>query len=151
MHLYYTANVAVCKKSCFVYKHKHPAILIAMNNSDLLNQLSQQQQNGTLDQSSLQSLLGGSNGGSLIPESLTQALTIGFIVINAVSILFLIAYIFGIVRKWKVQSAVLHMQKDLAEIKAHMISAAPTTAPVAEPAHVESVQEEPRKENESQS
>jgi hypothetical protein len=74
-----------------------------------------------LDQSSLNSLLNSANGGgastSLIPESLTTALSVGFIVLNVISILFLILYIVSLVRKWKVQSAVLHMQKDLAEIK----------------------------------
>lgn len=99
-----------------------------INSADLLNQLSQQQ-NGNADQTTLlQSLLGGTDGGSLIPESLVQTLTVSFIVLNVVGVLFLIAYILSVVRKWKVQSAVLHMRKDLEEIKAHMIPAA-----VAEP------------------
>lgn len=119
-----------------------------MNNSDLLNQLSQQQQNGTLDQSSLQSLLGGSNGGSLIPESLTQALTIGFIIINAVSILFLIAYILSVVRKWKVQSAILHMQKDVAELKLHLIGEpAKESVKATEPAPAPFAPKEPNEES----
>ncbi|GEM_PF-2296011 len=104
-----------------------------MDNSELLYQLSQQQQNGTTDQSTLlQSLLGGADGGSLIPESLVQTLTVSFIVLNVVGVLFLIAYIMSVVRKWKVQSAVLHMRKDLEEIKAHMIPA-PVAPAVAEP------------------
>lgn len=121
-----------------------------MNTADLLNQLSQQQQNGTLDQSTLQSLLGGSNGGSLIPESLTQTLTIGFIVINVVSILFLIAYILSVIRKWKVQTAILRMQKDVAELKAHMVGTpAKAAEPATEPAPVAESTQESHTEHES--
>jgi len=102
-----------------------------INSADLLNQLNQQQQNGSADQTTLlQSLLGGTDGGSLIPESLVQTLTISFIVLNVVGVLFLIAYILSVVRKWKVQSAVLHMRKDLEEIKAHMLPPAPQPEPV---------------------
>jgi len=38
--------------------------------------------------------------------------------------------VLGIIRKWKVQSAVLHMQKDLAEIKAHMVPQPVAAEPV---------------------
>lgn len=77
----------------------------------------------SVDSSALQNILGGAQA-NLIPESLVTTLTVGFIVLNVLGVLFLIAYIFGIIRKWKVQSAVLHMQKDLAEIKASLV---PTT------------------------
>lgn len=73
-----------------------------------------------VDQSQLNSLLGGS-GGSLIPESLVATLTITFILLNVLAVLLTILYIFNVVRKWKVQSAVLHMQKDVAEIKQALI------------------------------
>lgn len=103
---------------------------MAMDNAELLNQLNQQQQNGSGDQTTLlQSLLGGTDGGSLIPESLVQTLTISLIVLNVVGVLFLIAYIMSAIRKWKVQSAVLHMRKDLEEIKAHMLPPAPAPQP----------------------
>ncbi len=69
-----------------------------------------------LDQSALQNLLGGSSP-SLIPESLVTTLTVGFIVLNVLGILFMIFYVFSIIRKWRVESAMLHMQKDVAEIK----------------------------------
>lgn len=72
--------------------------------------------NSQLDQSALQNLLGGSTP-SLIPESLVTTLTVGFIVLNVLGILFMIFYVFSIVRKWRVESAMLHMQKDVAEIK----------------------------------
>jgi hypothetical protein len=90
-----------------------------------------------LDQSSLNSLLNSANGGgastSLIPESLTTALSVGFIVLNVISILFLILYIVSLVRKWKVQSAVLHMQKDLAEIKLALAPKSVQVEPVVVP------------------
>lgn len=69
------------------------------------------------DQSALQNLLNNSNT-SLIPESLVTTLIVSFVIINVLGVLFLIFYVLGIIRKWKVQSAVLSMQKDLAEIKA---------------------------------
>ena len=88
------------------------------------------------DQSALQGLLGNS-GGSLIPESLVTTLTISFIVLNVLGVLFTIFYIAGIIRKWKVQSAVLHMQKDLVEIKQALAArpqpVQPQPAPVSEP------------------
>jgi hypothetical protein len=127
----------------FSANRKHIAILIAMENttSDQLKQL-----NG-LDQSSLQSLLGGSNGSttSLIPDSLVHTLSIGFIALNVVSVLFLIVYILSVVRKWKVQTAILRMQKDVAELKAHMVGAptVPAPAPVVEP-----IQQETHNDNE---
>jgi hypothetical protein len=70
-----------------------------------------------INQSVLQSLLGDSDT-SLIPESLVTTLTVGFIILNVIAVLFLVFYIVSLIRKWKVESAVLHMQKDLAEIKA---------------------------------
>jgi hypothetical protein len=84
----------------------------------------------SLDPTTIQNLL-GNNQPSLIPESLITTITVGFIVLNVLGALFLIAYIFGIIRKWKVQSAVLHMQKDLAEIKARLpeSAAAPQSVP----------------------
>lgn len=72
-----------------------------------------------INQSMLQSLLGDS-GTSLIPESLITTLTVGFIILNVIAVLFLVFYIVSLIRKWKVESAVLHMQKDLAEIKASL-------------------------------
>jgi hypothetical protein len=103
-----------------------------MENTTTTTTPDQVQQLNGIDQSTLQSLLGGSNGSStsLIPESLTHTLTIGFIALNVISVLFLILYLLSVIRKWKVQSAVLHMQKDVAEIKAHMVIA-PTAPAVA--------------------
>ncbi|MES2876619.1 MAG: hypothetical protein V4678_04080 [Patescibacteria group bacterium] len=69
-----------------------------------------------LSQSPLQTLLGNSET-SLIPESLVTTMIVSFVVLNILGVLFLIFYVMGMVRKWKVQSAVLTMQKDLAEIK----------------------------------
>lgn len=69
-----------------------------------------------IDQSTLNQLLAG-NTTSLIPESFMQTVTIGFIALNIISVIFVIIYLVGTIRKWKVQSAVLSMQKDVSEIK----------------------------------
>ncbi len=65
----------------------------------------------------LNSLIGGNSGEPLIPESLTTFLIISFVVLNLLSIVFLILWIMGMMRRWKVQTAILHMQKDIVEIK----------------------------------
>jgi hypothetical protein len=75
-----------------------------------------------IDPSLLQELLQNNSDGSgqaisLFPESFMNLLTAGFIVLNIVTILFLIAYVFSTIRRWKVQSAILTMQKDIREIK----------------------------------
>jgi preprotein translocase subunit SecY len=54
---------------------------------------------------------------NLFPESFINLLTAGFIALNVIAALFLIVYIIGMVRKWKVQSAVLDMHKDVKELK----------------------------------
>lgn len=77
-----------------------------------------------LDRESLQNLIGGDSGTSgvsLIPESLTSILTISVIVSIGLMVVFLVLYGLSVVRKWKVQSAVLHMQKDVAEIKQALV------------------------------
>lgn len=68
------------------------------------------------DPTALQSLLNNSQT-SLIPESLVTTLMVGFIVFNVLAVLFLVFYIIGMIRKWKVQSAVFDIKNDLAEIK----------------------------------
>ncbi len=77
---------------------------------DSLDKLSQQ------DQSTLQSLLNNS-GGSLIPESLVTTITITFVMLNVIAVALTVVYVISLIRKWKVQSAILRMQKDVAEIK----------------------------------
>ena len=87
-----------------------------------------------LDPTVLQDLLSGSSAPSLIPESLVTTLTIGFIVLNVLGILFLVFYIMSMVRKWKVESAMLKMQKDVADIKAHLATTpSPSTSQTAQP------------------
>lgn len=85
------------------------------------------------DTSSLQTLLGNSET-SLIPDSLVTTLTVSFIVINILGVLFLIFYVLGIVRKWRVQTAVFEIRKDLAEIKAQLATPTPKFNPIVEPA-----------------
>lgn len=67
----------------------------------------------------LQSLLDNSSGNpiSVIPEALTGLLAISLVISLGLMVVFVLFYIFSTVRKWKVQSAILQMQKDLAEIK----------------------------------
>ncbi len=90
-----------------------------------------------LDPTALQNLLGNSDT-SLIPESLVTTLIVSFVVLNILGILFFVFYVLGIIRKWKVQSAVLNMQKDLAEIKSALnkssLSNDPDSTPASEPA-----------------
>lgn len=81
----------------------------------------------------LNSLLGGGSGQSLIPDSMMPFLIISFVVINILTIVFMIMWIAGMVRRWKVQTAVLHMQKDMAEIKetlAKQSAPAPAATPI---------------------
>lgn len=99
-----------------------------------------------VDQSQLNSLLGGS-GGSIIPDSLATTLTVSFILLNVLGVLLTILYIINVVRKWKVQSAILHMQKDVAEIKQHL--ATPIQAPAPKPVVAEVAEPESTHESES--
>lgn len=87
-----------------------------------------------IDPTLLQNLLSGDSNTSLIPESLITTLTIGFIILNILGVLFLVFFVASLIRKWKVESAVLHMQKDLAEIKAALAKPQPERAPDPEPA-----------------
>ena len=84
----------------------------------------------------INNLLGGGSGEPLIPESLQIFLIISFVVINILTIVFMIFWIMGMVRRWKVQTAILHMQKDIVEIKESL--AKPTEpAPVEKPIFIE--------------
>lgn len=79
-----------------------------------------------LDQSQLNMLLGGSTSEPLIPESVVTFLIVCFVILNLLTIAFLIFWIMGMVRRWKVQTAVLNMQKELVEIK-QLLKATNTT------------------------
>lgn len=86
----------------------------------------------TLDQSQLNPLLGGGAGTeSLIPESMVTFLIVCFVILNLLSIAFLIFWIMGMVRRWKVQTAVLNMQKELVEIKQLLKTTTNAPSPVA--------------------
>lgn len=86
------------------------------------------------NQSALNGLLGNADGKSLIPDSFATFMMIGFVIINIITILFLVLYVIGLVRKWKVQTAIFHMQADLAEIKAALVkSSEPNEAPQTPP------------------
>lgn len=65
----------------------------------------------------LNDLLGGSTNEPLIPESLVVFLIACFVVLNLLTIAFFVFWIVGMVRRRKVQTAVLAMQKDIADIK----------------------------------
>ena len=91
-----------------------------------------------IDPETLQSILGNSDVSSnLIPESLASIQTISLVATSVLTFIFVVFYIVGTVRRWKVQSAVLHMQKDVAEIKQALVK---SPAPQPEPPR-----EEPRK------
>jgi hypothetical protein len=85
------------------------------------------------NQSALNGLLGNADGTSLIPDSLATVMMIGFVIINIISILFIVLYIISLVRKWKVQTAIFHMQADLAEIKAALVKSAESSEPPESP------------------
>lgn len=82
-----------------------------------------------LDSSKLNDLLQNPTA-SLIPESLITTITTGFLVMSILGVLFLILYLFSIIRKWRVDSAILHMQKDVAEIKNHLVVSKPEPSDV---------------------
>jgi hypothetical protein len=50
-------------------------------------------------------------------------MTAGVIISIVISILFLVVFIISTVRKWKVQTATLRMQKDISEIKQYLAPA----------------------------
>lgn len=83
------------------------------------------------DQTTLNSLLQNSSS-NLLPDSLVALMTAGVIISIVISILFLVVFIISSVRKWKVQSAMLNMQKDISEIKHYL---APTEAHQPQPSH----------------
>ena len=90
----------------------------------------------------INNLLGGGSGEPLIPESLQVFLIISFVIINILTIVFMIFWIMGMVRRWKVQTAILRMQKDVAEIKESL--AQPTKpASVEKPIFIEPQSVEP--------
>lgn len=76
-----------------------------------------------IDSNILQNFLNENTDGSVVPsinifpDELVTAFTIGLYAISIVAILFVVAYIAGLIRKWKVDSAILEMQKDLKEIR----------------------------------
>ena len=84
----------------------------------------------------INNLLGGGSGEPLIPESLQVFLIISFVVINILTIVFMIFWIMGMVRRWKVQTAILHMQKDIVEIKESLAKPA-EPVPVEKPIFIE--------------
>lgn len=70
----------------------------------------------TMTQSPYANILGDGSGG-ILPESLTPILIISFVVLNVLALIVMVFWIMGMIRRRKVQTAVLDMQKDVAEIK----------------------------------
>jgi hypothetical protein len=93
----------------------------------------------TLNQSPLSALLGGGSSEPLIPESLMTLLIIGFVLINLLALAFFVFWFMGMIRRWKVQTAVLHMQKDIADIKQALVTQ-PTEAASSPVANEQAVQ-----------
>ncbi|HEY0965556.1 MAG TPA: hypothetical protein VGE13_03700 [Candidatus Saccharimonadales bacterium] len=83
-------------------------------------------------QTDLNSLLQNSSS-SLLPESFMESLGTAIMISTIISCvflaIFLTVYIISTIRKWKVQSAVLHMQKDISEIKQHLVGAPVSSQP----------------------
>lgn len=70
---------------------------------------------------------GASSNFNLIPQELINMLAIGITTLTVISALFLIVYLIGTIRKWKVQSAILDMHKDVKELKQHLAPQIPQT------------------------
>lgn len=67
-------------------------------------------------------------------SAINTALTIITVISVVFTIIFLVLYIMSVVRKWRVENAILAMHKDLAEIKAQLAAqATPPTPQVVEP------------------
>lgn len=57
---------------------------------------------------------------TLFPQELIDMFAMGIIALIVITALFLVVYTVGMVRKWKVQSAILDMHKDVKELKQSM-------------------------------
>lgn len=62
---------------------------------------------------------------TLFPQELIDMFAMGIIALIVIAALFLVVYTIGMVRKWKVQSAILDMHKDVKELKQSMTSGKP--------------------------
>lgn len=80
-----------------------------------------------LDPSALKQLFedGSAPTVNLFPEALVTAITTALTAMTILGVLFLIVYIVSLIRKWKVDSAILTMQKDIHEIKESLGSRSP--------------------------
>lgn len=104
-----------------------------------------------LDQQTLQTLLdnsGGTGGSGVsltpqIPEELVTTLIVSFVVMNILGLIFIIFYVTHQIRSWKVQSATLRMQKDIAEINMRLSAHLHPTAAPMKTEDVQSVRIEP--------
>lgn len=56
---------------------------------------------------------------NLFPQELIDMFAIGIIALIVISSLFLVVYLIGTIRKWRVQSAVLDIHRDVKELKQH--------------------------------
>ncbi len=94
-----------------------------------------------LDPQMLQNLISNSSVSTpnLIPESLTNILATSLLISLGLMVVFVILFIISLVRKWKVQSAVLKMQKDVADIRQALVKPIAPVQPEAPRS------EEPRK------
>src|SRR5690348_13658351 len=63
---------------------------------------------------------------NVFPQEFIALLSTLLIATVVLSSLFLLFYIIGTIRKWKVQSAVLDMHRDVKELKAELASSKPT-------------------------
>lgn len=64
---------------------------------------------------------------TLFPQELVDIFAMATIALTVISALFLIVYLIGTIRKWRVQSAVLDMHRDVKELKEHLAPQKPQT------------------------
>lgn len=78
-----------------------------------------------IDPALLQRFLQNDNDGTsqpftLFPQELVDMFAMGIIALIVITALFLLVYVISTIRKWKVQSAILDMHKDVKELKQSM-------------------------------
>lgn len=64
---------------------------------------------------------------TLFPQELIDMFAMGIIALVVISALFLLVYLVGTIRKWKVQSAVLDIHKDVKQLKELLAPKSPSS------------------------
>lgn len=64
---------------------------------------------------------------NVFPPEFIALLSMILVATAVISVLFLIVYIIGTIRKWRVQSAILDIHRDVKELKASLVTTKPST------------------------